>query len=223
MDFDNENDVKEYIKDLKTLHEVEKYRYNQGYNLHKRLSDFKIFNGQLWFDTCGNTLVRETVDCFCDSYSHLQLPKEEDICSYCGKHFNVYHLEDILITGSDILYHKVCSRYNMIDIATKEFKDIFSKVYDLHDLEFRAIPNQYDNWEGYEPWFIVTTPNGDIKIGWKKRVINIEWLDNYKHFTEKFEDENVTRQFDDGKRLIHAWGRDKCTEYLTRAKNSVRS
>ena len=62
------------------------------------------------------------------------------------------------------------------------------------------------------PWFIVTTSKGKIKIGWRKRVINIDWKDSLiKESSETlFPNEDVTR-WETG---IHAWGYEKAKEYL---------
>lgn len=221
MNFDNKESIENYVHDFQTLHEVMDYRYNQGYNLNKRMSDFTIFNGRIRFDTCGNSMIRTELGLTYDTYSFKPIPNGKDVCPYCGKPFSIYKLDDIFTNYKGIHYHKICNTYNNLNIAIKDFKDIFSKVYDLQEISFKVIPNQYDNWEGYEPWFIVTTSDGDIQIGWRKRVISIEWLNDYKQFTERFEDENVTKEFNNGKRLIHAWSEDKCIEYLTRAKNSI--
>lgn len=82
------------------------------------------------------------------------------------------------------------------------------------------------------PWFLVTTPDGDIKIGYRKRVIHIEWMNNYKPFTETFENESVTKCFQaqevqrfihaqEVQRFIHAWTLDKAMEYLRKAKEMI--
>lgn len=62
------------------------------------------------------------------------------------------------------------------------------------------------------PWFIVTTTKGRIKIGWCKRVINIDWSDSTikETSTNLFPDEDVTK-FD---KTIHAWGYEKAQEYI---------
>lgn len=77
-----------------------------------------------------------------------------------------------------------------------------------------AIPNGYCGPSCFpdRPWFIVTTRAGRIKIGWRKRVIAIDWSDSTITATaeELFPCENVTK---DG-RLIHAWGYDKAREYV---------
>jgi hypothetical protein len=68
---------------------------------------------------------------------------------------------------------------------------------------------------------LIKTPDGDIKIGWRKHVIQIEWLENYKNFKFAGKDEEVTKEFTNKERLIHAYSVPKAIEYLLNAKNSI--
>jgi hypothetical protein len=82
-----------------------------------------------------------------------------------------------------------------------------------------VVPNEY--WGKSQPnqdWLMVTTNRGRIKIGWRKRVINIDWTgSDIKTEAEKlFPDEQVTKD----KRLIHAWGYEKAKEYISVILNS---
>jgi len=76
------------------------------------------------------------------------------------------------------------------------------------------IPNGYcsDYCCKHLPWFIVTTTKGRIKIGWRKRVINIDWTDSIvKEDAETlFPDEDTTKT----NCSIHAWGYEKAKEYI---------
>lgn len=76
------------------------------------------------------------------------------------------------------------------------------------------IPNGYfDSWHTkHLPWFVVTTIKGRIKIGWRKRVINIDWEDSTIKTKAKdlFPNEDTTKE----DRYIHAWGYDKAAEYI---------
>lgn len=76
----------------------------------------------------------------------------------------------------------------------------------------KPIPNEYGERPHY-PWFMVTTSKGNIKIGWRARVINIDWSESDIETTAKelFLNENVTK----GERYIHAWGYEKAQEYIT--------
>jgi len=68
------------------------------------------------------------------------------------------------------------------------------------------------------PWIIVTTNKGRIKLGWRKRVMNLDWSDSDLKIDgeELFKDENTTT----GKSYIHCWGKEKAIEYLKKL-NSV--
>lgn len=63
-----------------------------------------------------------------------------------------------------------------------------------------------------DPWWIVVTAYGVIQIGWRKRVISINWeaTPHRAHVTE----DNVTQSDTD----VHAWTLLKAAEYLTRLK-----
>ena len=76
------------------------------------------------------------------------------------------------------------------------------------------IPNGYCSASccRHLPWFNVTTPVGRIQIGWRKRVIEINWVDTRVEGTgeELFPEEDVTK----GDWHIHAWSYEKAKEYI---------
>lgn len=78
----------------------------------------------------------------------------------------------------------------------------------------KEIPNGYCNrWCcAHLPWLIVTTQVGDIKIGWRKSVINIDWSATKDTCTAGvlFPNEDVTKE----DRLIHAWSQEKAKAYI---------
>ena len=72
----------------------------------------------------------------------------------------------------------------------------------------------------FKPWYVVTTPRGRIKIGWRKSVLHLEWTDSdIKGLAkEVFPKEEAwpgyeTTQFD---QVIHAHGYEAATDYLHR-------
>jgi len=97
--------------------------------------------------------------------------------------------------------------------ADKEKSEIISLFGDSV-IYIEEIPNGYctDYCCKHLPWFIITTSKGRIKIGWRKRVIYIDWSDTIikENADIIFPYEDVTK-FD---KVIHAWGCDKAKEYL---------
>lgn len=82
----------------------------------------------------------------------------------------------------------------------------------------KVIPNEYwgqDSHYGFSsPWLIITTTKGPITIGWRKRVIVIDWSESdiAASAEELFPQENVTK--DDW--VIHAYGYEKAREYIAK-------
>ncbi len=77
----------------------------------------------------------------------------------------------------------------------------------------------------FYPWFIITTSIGRIKIGWRKRVIHLEWTDS---LVKQTADELFAGDMTKYDRVIHAWGYEKATEYINRlfevgGKNATRT
>lgn len=75
------------------------------------------------------------------------------------------------------------------------------------------IPNGYCNDSCCEhlPWFVVTTKIGRITIGWRKRVLSIDWSQTpAASAAELFPNKNVTK----GEKSIHAWSYEDARKYL---------
>lgn len=79
------------------------------------------------------------------------------------------------------------------------------------------IPNKYwgpaDPMSLRHPWLLVTTRLGHFEIGWRKRVINIDWSrTTIGKRPDLFLDQGVTV----GDTYVHAYGYEKAGEYLAR-------
>ena len=247
--FNTSNGINSYITNLETLHRIMDIRYIATKKKNMKLNEF-VWRVILKFDQFGQTMFLSkqefientptevkngtvssiTFGRYCKIWSGTfkSIPDQDDICPECGNKWTIDNITDYTtIEQKDykqIPYHKDCLKIHNNEKQLKEFQDVFKNVYNLSELKFNAIPNEYCSCEKCASWFIVSTPDGDIKIGWRKRVINIEWLENYKVFKETFDSEDVTRGFGkygDNSRSIHAWNIDKAKEYLIRAKDSV--
>jgi hypothetical protein len=99
------------------------------------------------------------------------------------------------------------------EFANKEKTDIISLFGD-RAIYVEEIPNGYcsEYCCKHLPWFIITTNKGRIKIGWRKRVIEINWDDSIiiENAEFLFPNEDVTK-FD---KTIHAWELEKAKQYI---------
>jgi hypothetical protein len=60
-----------------------------------------------------------------------------------------------------------------------------------------------------DPWWLVRTPAGLVQIGWRKRVINIDWSDTDVRTVVTSDDVTKTETY------VHAWSEAKALEYLS--------
>jgi hypothetical protein len=97
--------------------------------------------------------------------------------------------------------------------ARKEKLEIL-ELFGDQKIFVREIPNEYCDCYICKqmPWFVVTTDKGEIKIGWRKRVLCLSWDNSNIMNTaeELFGGENTTK-YD---KTIHAWGYEKAEKYI---------
>jgi len=102
----------------------------------------------------------------------------------------------------------------------KEEKEKLIALFGDKKIFVSEIPNGYNSTSSYYsrfPWFMVTTEKGRIKIGWRKRVIEIDWSESIipDEAEDLFAFEDVTK----GEKYIHAWGYEKAKEYIDKLLN----
>ena len=116
-------------------------------------------------------------------------------------------------------YHKACNRKNLATKEEHQFSEVFEKA-GFKNIKMLPIPNGYCPCDSCAPWFEVTTDiaKGNIAIGWRKRVINIDWSNLWyvADIPPLFKDEDVTKD----ENSIHAWGIEKAIEYLTKIREA---
>lgn len=109
--------------------------------------------------------------------------------------------------------HNACNRKKLEADMERQLHYVFTKA-GFTKVTLKPIPNRYCPCEHCAPWFNVSTEHGTFTIGWRKRVINIDWEATGKNLLPLFGDQDVTKD----SHSIHAWGYDKAAEYLTRIK-----
>jgi hypothetical protein len=100
-------------------------------------------------------------------------------------------------------------------MMTERHTEALFTLAGIEATKFHKLANQYWGDGAYaelaaqSPWWLVQTPHGFIKLGWRKRVISIDWSDT-PHRGEVTSD-NVTKSAV----MVHAWSYAKAVEYLT--------
>lgn len=122
------------------------------------------------------------------------------------------------------LKHHSCHDAEIEREVANEFDTAFQKA-GFACSQVEKIPNEYGSQSYSGPWFIVRTGigpfNADFKIGWRKRVIHLEWLRagdlTHQAIADLFQNEHTTLATN----YIHCDGYDKLQEYLTRISEKI--
>ncbi len=177
-------------------------------------------------------------------------PQPDSICPECGLGWTIDTAHDFVRLRSrdgksdDLYEHGYCHQLSAERDVMEEFRGYLEKA-GLGRALMTAIPNEY--WpssvkDGAEPWCLVRTPYGTFKMGWRKRVLSIDWNAAYDErlaridkleLDERYEARQKLREAFDAKVLfpnedvtrwetgIHAWGADKAVEYLKVVREKV--
>jgi len=127
-------------------------------------------------------------------------------------------IQDVIYKAARGIKSEIYAAIRAADPKTTEYITENRKLVALftEPIFVEEIPNGYcSDWCcRHLPWFIVTTSVGRFKIGWRKRVISIDWSDTVEtgFATSLFEDEDVTKIA----KCIHAWSMEKAKEYIDR-------
>lgn len=105
-------------------------------------------------------------------------------------------------------------RQAAIEKIAKEQFDKFNYTLLLSDFKVKRhfeLVNGYHGWsrEIWYPWYLFETDVGLIKIGWRKRVISVDWESTGIKWTRPI-DPDVTA----GETFFHAYSYDKLYEYM---------
>lgn len=134
--------------------------------------------------------------------------------------------DDYIIQAGDVIWyfisvylHKGCKDPYLVQAEKDKFEKLFVEA-GFKDISMIEIRNEYCSIKSdhHLPWYRVKTELGTIKIGWRKRVIKIDWSmvnSPPEDVLSLFSDENVTKCDD----YIHAWSYEKAQEYLSRIYN----
>jgi hypothetical protein len=236
--YDTKNGLEIAVKNgIPGLTELAKERHKAGYERKERLDQWCLL-GLYMLDSCGNfskmiegaphsrrreveipkVMTYEEVNKYTDRWSAAMercLPPVVEKCDRCLHGWDMHNIHDYYPPHreKDSHRHYTCQCLFVIQDETEYLVDII-KASEMPYDSVRAIPNEYYSsdpaWFG--PWLIVETKWGALRIGPRKRVINIDWSGTQINHNGEvtFKDEEVTK----GRTMIHAWGKDKAVEYL---------
>ena len=89
------------------------------------------------------------------------------------------------------------------------------EITGLEKIENEYWPEAYTEQREANPWWNVMTPVGTIKLGWRKRVLNIDWTDtSVRAIVTK---DSVTKD----ETHVHAWSMGKAVNYLTEVRRQI--
>lgn len=135
-----------------------------------------------------------------------------------------YNISYIAEKASNNINHMIKIEWAKIHEKEKREKHIselsnYFKSAGFNLIYVKVIENQYSNesWCYKYPWLEVTTNKGIIIIGWRKRVINLDWSESDidKIGFDIFKNEKTTI----GEKYIHCHSGDKAIEYLKMLKD----
>lgn len=91
-------------------------------------------------------------------------------------------------------------------------REVLNALLTLADIQAEA--GIYETLNGYtkdrtDPWYLVMTKWGPIHIGWRKRVLAIDWTGTQVRTIVTTED--VTKD----ETMVHAWSLGKAVDYLS--------
>ncbi|MDO5556746.1 MAG: hypothetical protein Q4G05_00660 [Clostridia bacterium] len=260
--FDSASGIQKSLTSLEDFLKVLKLRdcFKKVYE-KESLNEFVIFGkyvltayGEVYFiktqvklelnDVCTLDYYRGMVNSFvkdkCYTTTVCTIPKLGSRCPVCGKEFSINDLkkEERFWKINNKIAHNKCYKefYRFLEI--NNITRIVDQVY-YDKPKYELLPNGYCNEEccEHKPWFLFHTKDGDIRIGWRKRVISIEFQEGFKEFDLSiFNNEDVTKLwvghsvnnntpkgtiFNKGIFIIHAWSEEKAIEYLRKVNRYV--
>lgn len=236
--YDTQDGLEARLHDLDGLSEIARERHKAGYDRGERMGEWVLL-GRFHLDACGNfyrifqgapadassigiprVMARSQMEHYTEQWSSSPFHVPIERCSMCGHGWtldNVHTCHWFQWHPNQVPRHQRCQRLHLAQESYEDLGDIVRRS-EISVCSKRLIPNEYDSDDDlyYGPWLLVETPLGRIRMGWRKRVISIDWKESTLRRLDVgkiFADEDVTK-WETG---IHAWSEDKAVEYLRKA------
>jgi hypothetical protein len=184
--------------------------------------------GGPWFvETPEQFRLRQGEDRYTSTFG-TWIPTSEHRCGGCGVGWTLRSCWDaIQIATNEELHRELPPRYEHEECCrarlARETLAAYRKALEVAgytDVDLQVIPNEYwsrDHPPYYaEPWVQFAVDGGVIKLGWRKRVVHIEW--SGAELQRRVQGETVFADVRDtkGGAMVHAWKLEQVGEYLLR-------
>ena len=109
------------------------------------------------------------------------IPDAHAQCPQCLRGWTIRDLHDVASHLEEgVPMHGTCSTLKHYQSGFEQLQRIAHAVWP--DAKLTMIPNEYDGRTSTEydfrpPWALIASPYGPIRIGWRRRVIHIDWED----------------------------------------------
>lgn len=175
-----------------------------------------------------DVMTREEVELFMRGEtftwsSGWAFPPPDSRCPKCQKGWTLENATDFAMerngaNDAPVFAHKGCNRQRVAIDARAATENAFADAgYPRVNLVSR--PNQYCPCDRCPPWYLAQVgEEPPITIGWRKRVIVIDWEASGKQLPDLFASEDVTKSAT----MIHAYGYEKASEYLAKLLPKLR-
>jgi hypothetical protein len=115
-------------------------------------------------------------------------------------------------------YHPSCHAAVLADSIRKSFSDMFvSAGFEPNSFAMRETANEYGSARYAGPWYDVQTLGGVVTIGWRHRVMQIDWSKTGNDLSRLFKDVTNTK----GPFFLHADSTEQAVDYLGRIRTAL--
>lgn len=207
------------IFDLETRGKDEFYRYPEytGKTLANIKADYSRFTDAEYHITPDNAIQNDKyIDLSPLDDKHPDWPKNRK--GWVGKKEGI--TDDYVLQPGDMIhfirtefYHKNCKEIKLNNEIEQKFREALKEAgWEIYWL--KAVENKYGSVSYNGPWFEVLTPHGRIRLGWRKRVIDL----GFEHPVVDFRNilaEDVNEGVTVAKDYVHCWSYDALKKNLS--------
>lgn len=111
----------------------------------------------------------------------VTIPRPHDQCPHCLRGWEIRDLHDVAShLDEGVPVHRTCSVLKHYQSGFEQLQRIAHAVWP--DAKLSMIPNEYDGrmcteYDFRPPWALIHSQHGPIRIGWRRRVIDVSWSD----------------------------------------------